>query len=83
MKGDKIMKAFSLNEMETIFEIGRAMQAMFSDDRIEIDDSKEAFVFALKLAMEFEEKHSDTECYYLDLDEFIEERAIKEFGIDN
>ena len=76
------MKAFTINEMENIFEIGRNMQSMFFNDKIEIDDSKEAFVFALKLAMEFEEKHRDTECYYLDLDEFVEERAIKEFGFD-
>lgn len=77
------MKAFTINEMENIFEIGRVMQAMFSNDRIEIDDSKEAFVFALKLAMEFEEKHSNTECYYLDLDDFVEEKILKEFGEDN
>ena len=77
------MKAFSLNEMETIFEIGRVMQAMFSDDRIEIDDSKDAFIFALKLAKDFEEEYPDTECYYLDLDEFVEEKIMKEFGVDN
>lgn len=77
------MKAFTINEMENIFEIGRNMQSMFFNDKIEIDDSKEAFAFALKLAMEFEEKHSDTECYYLDLDEFVEERALKEFGFDD
>ena len=77
------MKAFTLNEMENIFEIGRVMQAMFSDDRIEIDDSKEAFVFALKLAMEFEKEHSDTECYYLDLDDFVGEKIIEEFGFND
>ena len=77
------MKAFTIEEMENVFEIGRIMQAMFSDDRIEIDDSKDAFVFALKLAMEFEEKFPNSECYYLDLDEFVEERAMKEFGVDN
>ena len=77
------MKAFTLNEMENIFEIGRTMQAMFSDDKIEINDSKDAFVFALKLAMEFEEKHSDTECYYLDLDDFVGKKIIEEFGIDD
>ena len=77
------MKAFSLNEMENIFEIGRVMQAMFTDDRIEIDDSKEAFNFAVGLALAFEKECPDTECYYLDLDEFAEEKIMKEFGMDN
>lgn len=73
------MKAFNLNEMENIFEIGRVMQAMFSNDEIEIEDSKEAFCFALKLALEFEERHPDSECYYLDLDEFVTDKILKEF----
>ena len=77
------MKAFTMNEMENIFEIGRTMQALFSNDTIEIDDSKDAFIFALKLAMEFEEKCPDSECYYLDLDDFITEKIVKEFGTDN
>ena len=77
------MKAFTLNEMENIFEIGRVMQAMFSDDRIEIDDSKEAFALALKLALEFEEKHPDSECYYLDLDDFVTEKILKAFNENN
>lgn len=77
------MKAFTIEEMENIFEIGRVMQAMFSNDEIEIDDSKEAFTFALKLALEFEEKHPDSECYYLDLDEFATEKILKAFNEDN
>ena len=77
------MKAFSLNEMETIFEIGRNMQSLFFNDKIEIDDSKEAFMFALKLALEFEEKYPDPECYYLDLDDFVGEKIIEEFGLDD
>ena len=77
------MKAFTLNEMENVFEIGRVMQAMFTDDRIEIEDSKEAFIFAAGLAVEFEKEHRNTECYYLDLDEFVEERIMKKFGVDN
>lgn len=74
------MKAFTINEMENVFEIGRTMQAMFSNDKIEIDDSKEAFMLALGLAVEFEKEHSDTECYYLDLDDFVEERILKAFN---
>lgn len=77
------MKAFTMNEMENIFEIGRIMQALFSNDTIEIDDSKDAFHLALKLAMEFEEKCPDSECYYLDLDDFVTEKIIKEFSTDN
>ena len=77
------MKAFTINEMENIFEIGRVMQAMFSDDRIDIDDSKDAFMLALKLAMEFEEEYPEPECYYLDLDEFVEEKLMIELGVAN
>ena len=76
------MKAFTMSEMENIFEIGRIMQAMFSNDEIEIDDSKEAFMFALGLAVEFEKEHSDTDCYYLDLDDFVKERVMKAFNED-
>lgn len=77
------MKAFTIEEMENIFEIGRVMQAMFSNDEIEIEDSKAAFTFALKLALEFEEKHPDSECYYLDLDEFVTDKILKAFNEDN
>ena len=77
------MKAFTMNEMENIFEIGRTMQALFSNDAIEIEDSKEAFYLALKLAIEFEEKHPDSECYYLDLDDFVTEKILKAFNEDN
>ena len=77
------MNAFTLNEMENVFEIGRFMQAMFSNDRIEIDDSKDAFVFALGLAMEFEKEYPESECYYLDLEEFVEEKIVAEFGVDD
>jgi hypothetical protein len=77
------MKAFTIEEMENVFEIGRVMQAMFSNDKIEIEDSKDAFIFALQLAQDFEKEYPDTECYYLDLDEFVEEKIMKEFGVDN
>ena len=77
------MKAFTINEMENIFEIGRAMQHVVDNGEIEIEDSKNAFLFAAKLAMEFEEKYLDTEDYYGDLDEFITEKILKEFNKDN
>ena len=78
------MKAFTINEMETIFEIGRAMQHVVDfEDGYAIEDSKNAFLFAARLAMEFEEKFPDTEDYYGDLDEFITEKILKEFRKDN
>jgi len=78
------MKAFSINEMENIFEIGRAIQHIVDfEDGYAIEDSKNAFLFAAKLAMEFEEKYPDTEDYYGDLDEFITSKILKEFKKEN
>jgi len=78
------MKAFSINEMENIFEIGRAIQHIVDfEDGYAIEDSKYAFLFAAKLAMEFEEKYPDTEDYYGDLDEFITSKILKEFKKEN
>ena len=77
------MKAFTINEMENIFEIGRTIQAMVDLEEIEIEDSKEAFNFAIGLAMEFEKEHADTEEYYYDLDEFVIEKILKEFKIED
>lgn len=73
------MKTFSIEEMENIFEIGRNMQAMIDNEEIEVNDSKDAFLFALQLAVEFEKEHADTECYYIDLDDFTEKRILEEF----
>lgn len=77
------MKAFSINEMENIYEIGRAMQLMADEGEIEIEDSKNAFLFAAKLAMDFEEKYQEYDDYYSVLDEFIAEKILKEFNKDN
>ena len=77
------MKAFTINEMENIFEIGRAMQCMADEGAIEIEDSKNAFLFAAKLAMEFEENYPDSQDYYYDIDEFTTEKILKEFNKDN
>ena len=74
------MKAFTLSEMETIFEIGRSIQCAAVDGAIEIEDSKDAFMFALALAIEFEEKYPNTENYYCNLDDFVIEKIIKAFG---
>jgi hypothetical protein len=77
------MKAFTMKEMENVFEIGRAMQCMADEGEIEIEDSKDAFTFALALAMEFEEKHPDTENYYCDIDDFIGPKIKATFGFEN
>ena len=71
---------FNVNEMENIFEIGRFIQRMIDSERINVEDSKEAFTFALHLAMEFEKEYPDTEDYYSDIEEFIAEKVIDVFG---
>lgn len=77
------MKAFTMNEVENTFEIGRIVQCMIEDEEIEICDDKGAFLYALELAMEFEEKYPDTEEYYCDLDDFVEEKLKAKFGLEN
>lgn len=75
-------RVFTYEEMENIFEIGRHMQYMIGNEEIEINDSKDAFLFAMQLAIEFEEQHPDTDNYYADLIEFIEDRILDEFGVE-
>ena len=77
------MKTFTMNELENIFEIGRIMQCMIEDENIEILDDKGAFLYALELALEFEEKYPDTEEYYCDLDDFVEKKLRAKFGSVN
>lgn len=77
------MKAFTLNEMENIYEIGRTMQCMIDDVDINVVDEKMAFMYALKLAIEFEEKYPDTEDYYSDLDDFVTVKLKAQFGFEN
>ena len=76
-------KAFTYGEMENIFEIGRHMQYMVDNDEIEIDDSKNAFLFAMQLAVEFEKQLLWTEDYYENLIEFIEDKILEEFNGEN
>lgn len=77
------MKAFSMNEMENIFEIGRAIQLAADEGEIEIFDSKLAFLNALELAMEFEKAYPDTETYYDDIDNFVTDKIKAKFGSEN
>lgn len=76
-------KVFTIEEAENMFEIGRIIQTMVENEEIEIEDSKEAFAFAIRLAVEFEEEHPETEDYYCDLDEFVIDKILKEFGVED
>ena len=76
-------KIFTIEEMENIFEIGRNSQGMIDNEEIEIEDSKDAFVFALQLATEFEMEYSATEDYYFDLDEFVIDKILDRFGVED
>lgn len=75
--------AFNLNEMENMFEIGGIIMSLVKDKKIEIEDSKDAFYYALTLAIGFENEHADTEDYYNDLDEFVVDKILEEFGVEN
>lgn len=72
---------FTIEEMENAFEIGRCIQDMIDREVIEVEDSKEAFVFALYLSTEFEKEYPDTDDYYGDLEEFIVGKIIDKFGV--
>ena len=77
------MKTFSMNEMENIFEVGRMIQLMVNEGKIEILDSKNAFMYALSLAIEFDKEYPDTEDYYSDIEVFAAEKIKAEFGFEN
>lgn len=76
---------FNLFEMENIFEIGRTLEALDHSGQIDLSyfDSKSIFVFALKLAQRFEKEYPNTDDYYCDLYEFVNEKVRKEFGKEN
>lgn len=84
MKGETNMTnhIFTTKEMENAFEIGRHIQGMIDAESIEIEDSKEAFAFALQLAIEFENEYPETENYYWDLEEFVTDKILDEFGFE-
>lgn len=75
-------RVFNCEEMENMFEIGRQIQAMIDAEEIEVEDSKEAYSFALQLALEFEEEYPETDDYYADLYEFIVEKILDRFGVE-
>lgn len=76
------MKTFSIEELENCFEIGRHMQYMADNGEIEFEDSKDAFMFALQLAVEFEKEHPDSEDYYNELDDFVIGKILEEYGAE-
>lgn len=73
------MNIFTLNHMENMFEIGRIIQNMIDERDIEIEDSKEAFMFALQLALDFEKEYPDTEDYYTDIEEFVVSKIMDKY----
>ena len=74
------MKAFTLNEMENMFEIGRIIQALIDKGYIKYYESKEASMDAMVWAIEFEEKHANSEDFYWDIDMFVQQKC-KEKGL--
>lgn len=74
------MKAFDMNEVENVFEIGRTIQALMDAEYIDDYDSKEAFMDAVVWSMEFENKYAVTDDYYNDIYEFVENK-MKEKGM--
>lgn len=65
-------KRYTYMEMENIFEIGRMIEARASI--LPWEDSKDAFAFAIKCAVQFEKEYPDTEDYYGDIDEFMDKK---------
>lgn len=74
------MKSFTLNEMENIFEIGRAVQALVDTGRIKYYENKEAFMDSLIFSIAFEQTHADTEDYYWDINMFVMQK-LREKGL--
>lgn len=77
------MKAFTLDEMKTIYNIGATIRGMVDDYEIEITDSQEAFYYALELAMQFEKEYPDTENYHEDLRRFVYDKLLDKFGFED
>lgn len=72
--------AFTTEEMENIFEIGRQIQVMIDTEEIEVEDSKEAYCFALQLAVDFEKEYPDSDDYYSDMYDFVVDKIAARFG---
>ena len=77
------MKAFTLDEMRNIYNIGATIRGMVDDYEIEITDSQDTFYYALDLAMQFEKAYPDTENYHEDLRRFVYDKLLDKFGFEN
>ena len=75
-------QVFTMAEAENLFEIGRSIQYLVDEGAIEIGDSQDAFWFAMRLAVNFEKEHPETDDYYGDLDEYMRDKILEEFGGD-
>ncbi len=75
-------KTYTIEEMENMFEIGRIIEHMIDNEEIEVEDSKHAFAFAWKLAVDFEKEYPDTEDYYNDIEEYVIDKILEEFGVE-
>lgn len=71
-------KNYTIMEMENIFEIGRMIESRASI--LPWEDSKDAFVFALECAQEFEKEYPNVEDYYGDIDEFMDKKFREAFN---
>ena len=77
------MKAFTLNEVKNVYNIGARIRGMVDDYEIEIVDSEEAFYYALTLAMQFEQEHPNSENYHEDLRRFTYDKLLDKFGFND
>ena len=66
---------YNYKQLENIFEIGRIIQHAFHRGLIPDNcDSKELFNFAVRCSTKFEKEYPDTEDYYYDIENFVEEQ---------
>lgn len=75
-------RMYRVQHMENIFEIGRSIQALIDCGEIEVEDSKSAFAFALKQAIDFEFEYDGYGDYYGELDKFVIDKIKDEFGVE-
>ena len=74
------MRAFTLNEMENAFEIGREIQTLADRGFLKNYDRKEAFMDALIFAIAFEKEYADTDDYHWDIAVFTVKK-LQEKGL--
>lgn len=70
---------YTFEELENVFEIGRLIQQMIENEKIDVEDSKDAFALAVQLATDFEEQYPVPDDYYMDLEEFVVDKIVEKF----